>query len=137
VRLTTGADSFSRPAFVPTEKRSTPGSKSEANKTLQPGSTGEVLLAERGPTRNHHREVRSLRRQFRLHARQQAIYLTAEEAGNEKLFTMPADGGEVTLAMDMTRGVYTNLKIPAKARPRCHLPTGKAQSILPKCFGST
>ena len=27
---------------------------------------------------------------------------------------MPADGGEVTLAMDMTRGVYTNLKIPAK-----------------------
>ena len=45
----------------------------------------------------------------------QSIYLTAEEAGNEKLFTMPADGGEVTLAMDMTRGVYTNLRIPAKA----------------------
>ena len=43
------------------------------------------------------------------------IYLTAEEAGNEKVFTMPADGGEVTLAMDMTRGVYTNLKIPANS----------------------
>src|SRR6185295_12325477 len=44
-----------------------------------------------------------------------SIYLTAEEAGNEKLFTMPADGGDVTLAMDMMRGVYTNLRIPAKA----------------------
>ena len=28
---------------------------------------------------------------------------------------MPADGSEVTLAMDMMRGVYTNLKIPTKA----------------------
>lgn len=44
-----------------------------------------------------------------------SIYLTAEEAGNEKLYTLPANGGEVTLAMDMTRGVYTNLRIPAKA----------------------
>jgi dipeptidyl aminopeptidase/acylaminoacyl peptidase len=43
------------------------------------------------------------------------IYLTAEEAGNEKIFTMPADGGDVTMAMDMTRGVYTGLKIPSKA----------------------
>ena len=44
-----------------------------------------------------------------------SVYLTAEEAGNEKLFVMPADGGEVRLAMDMTRGAYTNLRIPAKA----------------------
>ena len=44
-----------------------------------------------------------------------SIYLTAEEAGNEKLFTLPANGGEVHLAMDMTRGVYTNLRIPSKA----------------------
>jgi len=28
---------------------------------------------------------------------------------------MPANGGDVTLAMDMTRGVYTGLKIPTKA----------------------
>jgi len=44
-----------------------------------------------------------------------SIFLTAEEAGNEKLFTLPADGGDVRLAMDITRGVLTNLKIPAKA----------------------
>jgi len=44
-----------------------------------------------------------------------SIYFTAEEAGNEKLYTMPAELGTVRLAMDMTRGVYTNLRIPAKA----------------------
>ena len=44
-----------------------------------------------------------------------AIYLTAEEAGNEKLYTLPATGGEVRLAMDMTRGVYTGMKIPQRA----------------------
>ena len=43
------------------------------------------------------------------------IYLTAEEAGNEKLYSLGADSGEVRLAMDMTRGVYTNLRIPSKA----------------------
>jgi dipeptidyl aminopeptidase/acylaminoacyl peptidase len=44
-----------------------------------------------------------------------SLYFTAEEAGLEKLYTMPADGGEFRLAMDMTRGVYTNLRIPSKA----------------------
>ncbi|HEX8999890.1 MAG TPA: S9 family peptidase [Blastocatellia bacterium] len=43
------------------------------------------------------------------------IYLLAEDAGHEKLFTVPASGGQVTLAMDLTRGVYTGLAIPAKA----------------------
>ncbi len=43
------------------------------------------------------------------------IYLTAEDAGNEKLYSLAANGGEVRLAMDMTRGVYTNLAIPDRA----------------------
>jgi dipeptidyl aminopeptidase/acylaminoacyl peptidase len=43
------------------------------------------------------------------------VYMLAEEAGNEKLYEVPAAGGEVRLAVDMTRGVYTNLSIPAKA----------------------
>ena len=40
------------------------------------------------------------------------IYLLAEEAGHEKLFTLPANGGDVRLAFEMSQGVYTNLKIP-------------------------
>jgi dipeptidyl aminopeptidase/acylaminoacyl peptidase len=52
---------------------------------------------------------------FALTPDSKSIYLTAEEAGNEKLYTLPANGGEVRLAMDMTRGVYTGMKIPQKA----------------------
>jgi dipeptidyl aminopeptidase/acylaminoacyl peptidase len=43
------------------------------------------------------------------------IYLTAEEAGLEKLFSIAAGGGEVRLAVDMTRGVYTNLAVADRA----------------------
>lgn len=43
------------------------------------------------------------------------IYLLAEEAGHEKLFTMPADGGAAKLAFEMKLGVYTGLAIPERA----------------------
>ncbi|MGI8835996.1 MAG: S9 family peptidase [Pyrinomonadaceae bacterium] len=62
-------------------------------------------------TANWDRSVNS----FAFSPDSRSIYLTAEEAGHEKVFIMAADGGEVRLAMDITRGVYTNLKIPAKA----------------------
>ncbi|MGH9833168.1 MAG: alpha/beta hydrolase family protein, partial [Blastocatellia bacterium] len=43
------------------------------------------------------------------------IFLTAEEAGHEKIYSLSASGGEVKLAMDTASGVYTNLAIPGKA----------------------
>jgi dipeptidyl aminopeptidase/acylaminoacyl peptidase len=39
------------------------------------------------------------------------VYLTAEDAGLEKVYVMPAQGGAVQVAVDTDRGVYTNLKI--------------------------
>ncbi len=38
-----------------------------------------------------------------------SIYLTAEDEGLEKLYTVPAAGGSVQLAVSPERGVYTNL----------------------------
>lgn len=43
------------------------------------------------------------------------IYLLAEDAGHEKLYSVGAEGGEVKLAVDLTAGVYTNLTIPEDA----------------------
>ncbi len=43
------------------------------------------------------------------------IYLTSEDAGLEKIYSMAASGGEVKQAIEQTKGVYTNLTIPAKA----------------------
>jgi dipeptidyl aminopeptidase/acylaminoacyl peptidase len=48
----------------------------------------------------------------------ESIYLTAEEEGLEKLYSLPAGGGEVNLAVSPPRGVYTNLTIArASATP--------------------
>ena len=129
VRLTAGGDGFSRPAFRPDGKALYAIFEIQSDKKTyhlerlaKLSWPNEVMTSTgRGSDRhtaapviltsNWDRSVGS----FAFSPDNRAIYLTAEEAGNEKVFTMPADGGEVRLAMDMTRGVYTNLKIPAKA----------------------
>ena len=45
----------------------------------------------------------------------QTIYFTAEDAGLEKVYSVPASGGSVSLAFDPPRGVVTDLVIPEKA----------------------
>lgn len=117
VRLTQGTQSFSRPAFSPD------GRTLYAISNLE-GTNGKVYNLDRlnrfswpdmgTPailTSTFDRSVGS----YAITPDSKTIYLLAEEAGNEKLFTLPASGGEVRLAMDMTRGVYTNLRIPKKA----------------------
>src|SRR5215213_6981524 len=116
IRLTTSGYSFSRPTFRPDGKAlyailnaDSPNKVYNLDRlakiTGPSGRPPEILTAK------FDRSVGS----FAFSPDSKRIYVTAEEAGNEKIFTLPADGGEVTLAMDMTRGVYTNLKIPAKA----------------------
>ena len=46
----------------------------------------------------------------------QRIYLTAEDAGLEKVYSVPAAGGETTIAVTPPRGVYTNLAIAPRAQ---------------------
>jgi len=116
VRLTSGGDNFSRPAFRPDGKAIYAGSEIETdNKTYHLERLAKFSWPNVGQpeiiTAKWDRSVGS----FAFTPDSKSIYLTAEEAGNEKLYTMPADGGEVMLAMDMMRGVYTNLKIPASS----------------------
>lgn len=116
VRLTAGNDSFSRPLFRPDGKALYAIFNVEANGKVYnldrlamlswPNIGQPVIL-----TANFDRAVGS----FAPTPDSKSIYLTAEDAGHEKLYMMPADGGDVMLAMDMTRGVYTGLKIPTKA----------------------
>ena len=116
VRLTTSADSFGRPAFRPDGNALYASFNVETgDKTYNLDRLAKFSWPNIGqPVILTSRFDRSLG-SFAFAPNSKSIYLTAEEAGNEKLFTMPADGGDVTLAMDMMRGVYTNLRIPAKA----------------------
>ena len=116
VRLTTSEDSFTRPTFRPDGKALYAGIEAESKtKTYNLDRLARFTWPNPGQpttiTAKFDRSVGS----FAFTPDSRSIYLTAEEAGNEKLYTMPADGGEITLALDMTKGVYTNLRIPAKA----------------------
>jgi len=44
-----------------------------------------------------------------------SIYLTAEDAGHEKVYSVPAAGGTTTLVLDAPQGVYTSLDIASRA----------------------
>jgi len=116
VQLTSGDDSFTHPMFSSDGRSLYAIFNIEANgkvynlerlaKISWPNEGAPAIL-----TANWDRGVNS----FAISPDNKTIYLTAEEAGNEKLFSMPATGGDVTLAMDLTRGVYTGLKIPSQA----------------------
>jgi dipeptidyl aminopeptidase/acylaminoacyl peptidase len=43
------------------------------------------------------------------------IYFTAEDAGVENVYSMPAGGGDPAVALQADRGVYTNLQVAEKA----------------------
>ncbi|HEY2964248.1 MAG TPA: S9 family peptidase [Pyrinomonadaceae bacterium] len=116
VRLTTGTESFTRPAFSPDGKALYAIFNAQTvNKVYNLDRLAKLSWPNVGQpailTGKFDRTVSS----FAFTPDSKTLYLTAEEAGNEKLFSLAADGDEVRLAMDMTRGVYTNLKIPAKA----------------------
>jgi dipeptidyl aminopeptidase/acylaminoacyl peptidase len=117
VQLTTGDDSFSRPTFSPDGKSLYAIFNMDSNgKVYNLDRLAKFSWPNMGQpsmlTANFDRSVGS----FALTPDSRSIYLTAEDAGNEKLYTLSATGGEVTLALDMTRGVYTNLKIPQRAQ---------------------
>jgi dipeptidyl aminopeptidase/acylaminoacyl peptidase len=116
IRLTSSSDSFSRPAFRPDGKALYAILNVDTNAKVYNldrlvkfswPTPGQPMVL----TSKFDRSIGS----FAFTPDSKSIYLTAEEAGNEKLFTLPVEGEAVTLAMDMTRGVYTNLRIPARA----------------------
>jgi dipeptidyl aminopeptidase/acylaminoacyl peptidase len=43
------------------------------------------------------------------------IYFTAEDAGHERVYSVPAAGGAATLLVDAPEGVYTGLQVPERA----------------------
>jgi dipeptidyl aminopeptidase/acylaminoacyl peptidase len=59
------------------------------------------------------------------------VYFTAEDAGLEKIYSVPAAGGEVKLVVDPPTGVYTNLQV-AQSSPSLVMTALWGSSIDPK-----
>lgn len=115
LQLTNGQDNYASPRFSPDGKRLY---------SLIEKHTGKVYNIDRiamfsWPTLNEPTVVTAgFDRSIGAYAftpDSKNIYLLAEDAGHEKLYTVAATGGEVRLVFDMTQGVYTGLRIPDKA----------------------
>jgi dipeptidyl aminopeptidase/acylaminoacyl peptidase len=115
-QLTSGQDSFSQPRFRPDGKalyalHSAGGDGKIYHLSrlamLAWPATGEPRVITGGLDRS----ISS----FGFAPDSKTIYLLAEEAGHEKLFTVAAEGGAAKLAFEMKLGVYTGLAVPEKA----------------------
>ncbi|MCI0336581.1 MAG: S9 family peptidase [Acidobacteria bacterium] len=114
-QLTTGKDSYSRPTFSPDGKTL----YSSVNPNTEKVYNLNRLVSFAWPAMGERKVITAsfdrAPSSFALTPDSKTVYLLAEEAGHEKLFSVPATGGQVILAMDMTLGVYTNLAIPGRA----------------------
>ncbi|HUS19009.1 MAG TPA: hypothetical protein VMZ25_05130, partial [Terriglobales bacterium] len=125
VQLTSGTGQYGSPTFRPDGKalyaQFEPANDKEYNLTriamfpwpnlqsgnLQSGNSAQGTVI----TPNFDRSVNK----FIFSADSKTIYLTAEDAGLVKIFTLPANGGEVKEAIAMDRGVYSGIEIPEKS----------------------
>ncbi len=53
---------------------------------------------------------------FAISADSRTVWLTAEDSGNEKLYSAPVAGGAVRVAIDLRKGAYSNLVIADRAK---------------------
>lgn len=114
--LTSGSDSYSRPQFRPDGKALYAiHSRRSETKLYSRSRLAMIGWPEAGSpvliTDDWDRSVDGLA--FTPDSR--TVYLTAEDRGLDRLFRMPAGGGQVQPAFEMTEGGYSGLAIAPKA----------------------
>jgi dipeptidyl aminopeptidase/acylaminoacyl peptidase len=113
--ITSGKSSYGQPAFSPDGKSLLFSVTEAEDENVYNLSRLAVMPWPNGPvnvlTAGLDRSVGA----FALTPDSRTIYFLAEEAGHEKLFSVPVNGGEVKKVFEMSQGVYTNLRIPARA----------------------
>ncbi len=113
--LTSGTESYSQPVFRPDGKALYFTVTPENDRVYNLGRLASMAWPEGGPvkilTNGFDRAVGS----YAFTPDSKTVYLLAEEAGHEKVFSLPAGGGDVKLAFEMTEGAYTNLRMPPKS----------------------
>jgi dipeptidyl aminopeptidase/acylaminoacyl peptidase len=110
-QLTDNKYSFGGPQFSPNGKTLACGISENGKKVYYLTRLATFAWPAMGApniiTANSERSVGSTR----FAADSRTIYFTAEDAGLEKLYSVPTAGGEVKLALDPKAGVLTNLAI--------------------------
>jgi len=115
VQITNGNGEYGRPTFSPDGKTLYLTTNSFGDKvytltrlvSLDWANPGEPKIL----TSTFDRSVGS----FALSSNSKTIFLTAEDAGHEKIYLMSASGGDVNPLTELNNGCYTNLSISSKS----------------------
>jgi len=114
-RLTSEPGNCSRPVFSPDGSSLLLSFTPDSDRIYSLDRVASIPWPGGGPLRiltpKFDRSVGS----FALTPDGRTLYMLAEEAGHEKLFSAPAAGGEARPVFEMTLGAYANLAIPARA----------------------
>lgn len=114
-QITQGDISYSTPRFSPDGKTlfalATPEGPFEFSLTRLARSDWPVTAGFAPISSGFDRSVNF----FQVTPDSRQVYLTAEDAGLEKIYRMPATGGEPQQIGPMTAGTYTGLSIPPRA----------------------
>jgi dipeptidyl aminopeptidase/acylaminoacyl peptidase len=116
-QVTTARGSYTNPTFSPDGRALYAQFRPEAPKVYVLNRIARLPWPGGGPATIVTATTDRAPSGFELAPDGKTIYFTAEDAGLEKLYSVPAEGGEVTLALDPGEGVYGGLAIPEKAAP--------------------
>jgi len=114
-QLTSGPDSFTDPTFRPDGKALYAVTSRNNQKIYNLDRLAMLSWPEPGApkilTASFDRSVG----RYAVTPDSRTICLLAEDAGHDKLYSLPAEGGQVGLVFDLTLGSYSNLAIPEQA----------------------
>ncbi len=114
-QITTGSDSYTKPVFRPDGKALYCGHSREGEKIYSLDRIAMFPWPSLGMptivTKSFDRSIGS----YAFTPDTKTIYLTAEDAGHENLYNVPAAGGDVKPVISLEAGVYPGLSIPGKA----------------------
>ncbi len=113
--LTPAKDSFTRPTFSPDGKWLYAAREVDNGKIYNHERLVRMSWPQPGPPAVVSDKLDSSVGSFAISADGRTVYISAEQDGLEKIFELPAGGGEARSHTDTKTGVYTNLAIPAKA----------------------
>jgi dipeptidyl aminopeptidase/acylaminoacyl peptidase len=116
-QLTFGRDNWSQPRFTPDGRTllavlETQGDGYVYNLSRVAAFSWPIAGEHRLVTDGIDRAVNG----FAITPDSRTVYFTAEDAGNEKVYSVPLAGGAVRTLFGVANGSYTNLAIPTQAR---------------------
>ncbi|HSW50056.1 MAG TPA: S9 family peptidase, partial [Bryobacteraceae bacterium] len=114
-QLTSGSDSYAKPKFRPDGKALYSVTSANDDKIYHLDRVAMFEWPSPGRARVITADWDRSAGSMSFAADSRTLYMTAEENGHEKLFSMPAEGGQARLALEMKQGVYTGLAIAERS----------------------